>query len=73
MVQVMEMEKTGKLNLADTQFNNIYTSWYVCIYMQRHTHTYICTQTMASHSLNTLTEHLLIPAHMHRLTTDFQK
>lgn len=47
MVQVMEMEKTGKLNLADTQFNNIYTSWYVCIYMQRHTHTYICTQTMA--------------------------
>lgn len=47
MVQVMEMEKTGKLNLADTQFNNIYTSWYVYIYMQRHTHTYICTQTMA--------------------------
>lgn len=39
----MEMVKIGKLNLVETQFNNIYMSWYVYIYMQIHTHAYIYT------------------------------
>ena len=41
----MEMVKIGKLNLVETQFNNIYMSWYVYIYMQIHTHAYIYMHT----------------------------
>ena len=37
MVQIVEVVKIGQLNLVETQFNNIYTSWYVYIYMQIHT------------------------------------
>lgn len=45
MVQIVEVVKIGQLNLVETQFNNIYTSWYVYIYMQIHTHAYIHIHT----------------------------
>ena len=45
MVQIVEVVKIGQLNLVETQFNNIYISWYVYIYMQIHTHAYISIYT----------------------------
>ena len=45
MVQIVEVVKIGQLNLVETQFNNIYTSWYVYIYMQIRTHAYISIYT----------------------------
>lgn len=48
MVQIVEVVKIGQLNLVETQFNNIYTSWYVYIYICKYTHmhTYIYTQNI---------------------------
>lgn len=70
----MEMVKIGKLYLAETQFNSIYTSWYVYTYMQIHTHAYIYKYT--KHGLQSLTKnHLLNNTSLyqpHMYSTNFQ-